>query len=106
MGPGSHVGFPISAKNKILVYDHPVNISAKFDSNLFCGFRKKDENVKFGPYGNFTFSSFFLKPQNRFESNLAEMFIEWSYTRILLLVLIGNPTWLPGPIMCSNWSKF
>jgi hypothetical protein len=22
-------------------------ISAKFDSNLFCGFRKKDENVKF-----------------------------------------------------------
>jgi hypothetical protein len=31
----------------ILVYDHPMNISAKFDSNLFCGFRKKDENVKF-----------------------------------------------------------
>jgi hypothetical protein len=39
----SHVGFPISAKNKNLVYDHPMNISAKFDSNLFCGFRKKDE---------------------------------------------------------------
>jgi hypothetical protein len=45
--PGSHVGFPISAKNKNLVYDHPMNISVKFDSNLFCGFRKKDENVKF-----------------------------------------------------------
>ena len=44
MGPGSHVGFPISAKNKNLVYDHPMNISAKFGSNLFCGFRKKDEN--------------------------------------------------------------
>jgi hypothetical protein len=44
---GSHVGFPISAKNKNLVYDHPMNISAKFGSNLFCGFRKKDENVKF-----------------------------------------------------------
>jgi hypothetical protein len=42
-----HVGFPISAKNKNLVYDHPMNISAKFGSNLFCGFRKKDENVKF-----------------------------------------------------------
>jgi hypothetical protein len=41
MGPGSHVGFPISAKNKNLVYDHPMNISAKFGSNLFCGFRKK-----------------------------------------------------------------
>jgi hypothetical protein len=38
---------PISAKNKNLVYDHPMNISAKFGSNLFCGFRKKDENVKF-----------------------------------------------------------
>jgi hypothetical protein len=50
MGPGSHVGFPISAKNINLVYDHPMNISAKFDSNLFCGFRKKDENVKF-PHG-------------------------------------------------------
>jgi hypothetical protein len=25
----------------------PMNISAKFGSNLFCGFRKKDENVKF-----------------------------------------------------------
>jgi hypothetical protein len=45
MGPGSHVGFPISAKNQNLVYDHPMNISAKFGSNLFCGFRKKDENV-------------------------------------------------------------
>jgi hypothetical protein len=33
--------------NKNLVYDHLMNISAKFDSNLFCGFRKKNENVKF-----------------------------------------------------------
>jgi hypothetical protein len=38
-----------------------------------------------------------LKPQNRFESNLAEMFIGWSYTRFVFLALIGNPTWLPGP---------
>jgi hypothetical protein len=45
MGPGSHVGFPISTKNKNLVYDHPMNVSAKFDSNLFGCFRKKDENV-------------------------------------------------------------
>jgi hypothetical protein len=29
MGPGSHVGFPISAKNKNLVDDHSVNISGK-----------------------------------------------------------------------------
>jgi hypothetical protein len=46
MGPGSHVGFPISAKNKNLVYYHPMNISAKFDSNLFCGF-----NFNIEPYG-------------------------------------------------------
>jgi hypothetical protein len=38
----------ISAKYKNLVYDHPMNISAKFDSNLFCGFRKKDEKIQDG----------------------------------------------------------
>jgi hypothetical protein len=47
MGPGSQVGFPISAKNKNFVYDNPMNISAKYGSNRFCGFRKKGENVKF-----------------------------------------------------------
>jgi hypothetical protein len=31
----------------MIIGDYPMNISAKFDSNLFCGFRKKDENVKF-----------------------------------------------------------
>ena len=42
MDTGSHVGFPIGAKNKkSCKYDHPMNISAKFGSNLFCGFRKK-----------------------------------------------------------------
>jgi hypothetical protein len=46
IGPGSHVGFPISTKNTNLVYGPPMNISAKFGSNLFCGFRKKDDNVK------------------------------------------------------------
>jgi hypothetical protein len=47
MGCGTHVGFPISGKNKNPAYDNPMNISAKFGSNLFCGFRKKDEHVKF-----------------------------------------------------------
>jgi hypothetical protein len=50
MGPGSHVGFPISAKNKNLVYDHPMNISAKFDSNLL---------------------NFHLKPVSQFKANMA-----------------------------------
>jgi hypothetical protein len=43
IGPGSHAGFPIITKNTNLVYDHPMNVSGKFGSNLFCGFRKKDE---------------------------------------------------------------
>jgi hypothetical protein len=38
--------------------------------------------------------------------NLAEMFIRMSFTRFVILVQIGNPTWLPGPMMCSDWLKF
>jgi hypothetical protein len=57
IGPGSHVGFPISTKNTNLVYDHPLNISAKFGSNLFCGFRKKDENVWMVIYKIFVFGA-------------------------------------------------
>jgi hypothetical protein len=34
MGPGSHVVFLISAENKNPLFDHPMNISAKFGSNL------------------------------------------------------------------------
>jgi hypothetical protein len=45
MGPGSHVGFQISAKNKNLVYDHPMNISAMFGSNLFVVSEKKMKNL-------------------------------------------------------------
>ena len=48
----------------------------------------------------------FSSSLNRFGPNLAEMFIGRSYTRIVILVQIGNPTWLPGPIMCSDWLKF
>jgi hypothetical protein len=46
MDPGSHVGFQISTKNTNLVEDHPMNISGKFGSILFCGFREVDLNVK------------------------------------------------------------
>ena len=41
MACGSHVGFPISTKNTNLVYNHPMNISAKFGSNLFVVSEKK-----------------------------------------------------------------
>jgi hypothetical protein len=53
----------------------------------------------------FIFSSSSLKPLNRFGSNLAEMFIGRSSTRFVILVRIRNPTWLPGPILCSDWLK-
>ena len=52
----------------------------------------------------FIFSSSSLKPLNRFGPNLAEMFIGRSSTRFVILVQIGNPIWLPGP-MCSDWLK-
>ena len=32
------------------------------------------------------------------------MFLGWFYTWYIILVQIGNPAWLPGP-MCSNWLK-
>ena len=46
MDPGSHVGFQISTNNTNLVEDHPMNISGKFGSILFSGFREEDLNVK------------------------------------------------------------
>jgi hypothetical protein len=46
MGPGSHVRFQISTKITNLVEAHPMNISGKFDCNLFRGFREEDLNVK------------------------------------------------------------
>jgi hypothetical protein len=69
MGPGIHVGFPISAKNKILVYDHPMNISAKFDSNLF--------------------------PLSQLNCGFAGMIIGWSCTKFVNRLLIGNSRWPP-----------
>jgi hypothetical protein len=44
---GGHLEFPIGKRFTNLVQDHPMIIPAEFGSNLFCGFRKKDENVKF-----------------------------------------------------------
>jgi hypothetical protein len=41
MGPGSHVGFPISAKNKNLVYDHPVTILPSLVQICFVVSEKK-----------------------------------------------------------------
>jgi hypothetical protein len=51
-------------------------------------------------------AAFFSETTKRFEPNLAVMFIGWSYEIFVFFVLDVLPTWLPGPIMCSDWSKF
>jgi hypothetical protein len=61
-----------------------MTISAKFGPNLFSGFREEDENMK---------------------SLQAEIVIGRSSTRFVILVQIGNPTRLPGPIICSDSLK-
>ena len=34
------------------------------------------------------------------------MFIGWSSTKFLFFVPVRYSTWLPGPIICSDWLKF
>jgi hypothetical protein len=46
------------------------------------------------------------KPLGQLEPNLAGMFLGWSSTKILFFVPVGYSTWLPGPIICSDWLKF
>jgi hypothetical protein len=46
------------------------------------------------------------KPLGQLEPNLAGMFLGWSSTELLFFVPVGYSTWLPGPIICSDWLKF
>jgi hypothetical protein len=34
------------------------------------------------------------------------MFLGWSSTKFLFFIPVGYSTWLPGPIICSDWLKF
>ena len=54
----------------------------------------------------FTFQAFSPKPLGQFEPHLAGMFLGWSSTKLLFFVPVGYSTWLPGPIICSDWLKF
>jgi hypothetical protein len=53
----------------------------------------------------FTFqaSSRTPKPLGQLEPSLAGMFLGWSATNFLFFVPVGYSTWLPGPIICSDW---
>ena len=54
----------------------------------------------------FTFQASSPKPLGQLEPNLAGMFVGWSSTKLLFFVPVGYSTWLPGPIICSDWLKF
>jgi hypothetical protein len=54
----------------------------------------------------FTFQASSPKPQGQLEPNLAGMFLGWSSAKYLFFVPVGYSTWLPGPIICSDWLKF
>ena len=54
----------------------------------------------------FTFQASSPKPLGQLEPNLAGMFLGWSSTKFLFFAPVGYSTWLPGPIICSDWLKF
>ena len=54
----------------------------------------------------FTFQASSPKPLGQLEPNFARMFLGWSSTKLLFFVPVGYSTWLPGPIICSDWLKF
>ena len=54
----------------------------------------------------FAFQDSSPKPLDQLEPNLEGMFPGWSSTKFLFLVPVGYSTWLPGPIICSDWLKF
>jgi hypothetical protein len=54
----------------------------------------------------FIFEASSPKPLGQLEPNLAGMFLGWSSTKYLFFLPVGYSTWLPGPIICSDWLKF
>jgi hypothetical protein len=86
-----HLKFYIRTKNLNFVEDHPMNIHVQFGFNHICSFWEE---------GIWTFSHRELEP------NLAGMFLGWSSTKFLFFVPVGYSTWMPGPIICSDWLKF
>ena len=54
----------------------------------------------------FTFQASSPKPLGQLQPNLAGMFLGWSSAKLLFFVPVGYSTWLPGPIICSDWLKF
>jgi hypothetical protein len=97
MDPGSHVGFQISTKNTNLVEDHLMNISGKFGSNPFSGFREEDLNAKSimcSHWLKFKKSSC-QKPPSQLNCDFAGMIIGWSCTKHVNRLPIGNSRWPP-----------
>jgi hypothetical protein len=97
---GGHLGFPIHLKNRNLIKDIPMIIHLQFGFSQFISFREEDLVCKL-----FTFQASSPKPLGQLEPNIAGMFLGWSSTKLLFFVPVGYSTWLPGPIICSDWLK-
>jgi hypothetical protein len=54
----------------------------------------------------FTFQASSPKPLGQLEPNLAGMFLGWSSRKLLFFIPVVYSTWVPGPIICSDWLKF
>ena len=54
----------------------------------------------------FHISSFFSETTGPIETKLSRNVLGWSSTKFLFFVPVGYSTWLPGPIICSDWLKF
>ena len=54
----------------------------------------------------FTFQASTPKPLGQLEPNFAGMFPGRFSKKLLFFVTVGYSTWLPGPIICSDWLKF
>ena len=54
----------------------------------------------------FTFQASSPKPLGQLEPSLTGMFLGLFSAKFVFFVPVGYSTWLPGPIICSDWLKF
>jgi hypothetical protein len=128
---GGHLGFPIGIKNRNLVKDIPMIFRLQFGFSQFISFREEDlwnfiqsEHIFLVHLDQrsrwtiaitwrpsavvcklLTFQASSPKPLGQLEPSFAGMFLGWSSTKLLFFVPVGYSTWLPGPIICSRWTK-
>jgi hypothetical protein len=63
-------------------------------------------SLTFDPMGKMLQNASSLKPLGQLKPNCPGMIIGRSSTKLQFFVPVGYSTWLPGPIICSDWLKF